>query len=93
LTVIDRERPPLTARQQHDSDACGSISQAVCLHNVSVPNLLVRDVPEDVHARMLARAAERPTIDEVLAGIAARRGSAVGLAQAVEDLAAERERR
>ena len=76
-----------------------------------MPNLLVRDVPEDVHARLLARAAERgqslqqylasemrrlaerPTIDEVLAGIAARRGGAVGLAQAVEDLAAERVRR
>ena len=39
----------------------------------------------------MRRLAERP-IDEVLTRIAARRG-AVGLAQAVEDLAAERERR
>ncbi|HVI38600.1 MAG TPA: hypothetical protein VM684_20345 [Gaiellales bacterium] len=75
-----------------------------------MPNLLVRDVPEEVHARLQARAAERgqslqqylageirrlaerPTIDEVLARIAARRGGSVGLDQAVADLAAGRER-
>lgn len=75
-----------------------------------MPNLLVRDVPEEVHARLQARAAsrgqslqqylasemrrlaERPTMDEVLARIAARRGGSVGLDQAVADLAAERDR-
>ena len=75
-----------------------------------MPNLLVRDVPEEVHARLQARAAERgqslqqylageirrlaerPTIDEVLARIAARRGGSVGLDQAVADLAADRDR-
>jgi plasmid stability protein len=76
-----------------------------------MPNVLVRDVPEEVHARLQARAAERgqslqqylagelrrlaerPNMDEVLARIAARRGGAVGLDQAVADLAAERDRR
>lgn len=29
------------------------------LHNVSMPNVLVRDLPEEVHARLQARAAER----------------------------------
>ena len=85
--------------------------QGECLHNVSMRNVLVRDVPDEVHARLQARAAERgqslqqylagemrrlaerPTMDEVLARVAARRGGAVGLVQAVADLAAERERR
>jgi antitoxin FitA len=76
-----------------------------------MPNVLVRDVPEDVHARLQARAAERgqslqqylagemrrlaerPTMDEVLARIAARHGGSVGFDQAVADLAAERDRR
>ena len=83
----------------------------LCLHNVSMPNVLVRDVPEQVHARLQARAAERgqslqqylagemrrlaerPSMDEVLARIEARRGGVVGLDQAVADLAAERDRR
>ena len=75
-----------------------------------MPNVLVRDVPENVHAQLQARAdqrgqslqqylagelrrlAERPSVDEVLARIAARRGGRVGLGQAVQDLAAERDR-
>jgi len=74
-------------------------------------NVLIRDVPEGVHARLQARAeergqslqqyllgelsrlAERPTMDEVLARIATRHGGRVGLEQALEDLAAERDRR
>jgi plasmid stability protein len=81
------------------------------LHNVSMPNVLVRDVPEEIHARLQARAAERgqslqqyligemrrlaqrPSMEEVLARITARRGGAVGFQQAVADLAAERDRR
>ncbi|WOQ16141.1 FitA-like ribbon-helix-helix domain-containing protein [Raineyella sp. W15-4] len=76
-----------------------------------MPNVLIRDVPEGVHARLQARAeehgqslqqyllgelsrlAERPTMDEVLARIATRHGGRVGLEQALEDLAAERDRR
>ena len=75
-----------------------------------MPNVLVRDVPESVHAQLLARAdqrgqslqqflagelrrlAERPSMDEVLARIAARKGGHVGLGQAVRDLAADRDR-
>ena len=75
-----------------------------------MPNVLVRDVPESVHAQLLARAdqrgqslqqflagelrrlAERPSMDEVLARIAARKGGHVGLSQAVRDLAADRDR-
>lgn len=75
-----------------------------------MPNVLVRDVPDNVHARLQARAdergqslqqylagelrrlAERPTMEEVLARIATRRGGRVGLDQAVRDLAADRER-
>jgi plasmid stability protein len=76
-----------------------------------MPNVLIRDVPESVHAQLQARAdghgqslqqylagelrrlAERPTMDEVLARIATRHGGRVGLEQAAQDLAADRERR
>jgi plasmid stability protein len=76
-----------------------------------MPNVLIRDVPENIHHRLQARAdeqgqslqqyltgelrrlAERPSMDEVLARVATRRGGRVGLAQAVRDLSAERERR
>ena len=74
-------------------------------------NVLVRDVPDDVHAALqrraerrgqslqqylageLRRLAEQPTVDEVLEQIEQRRGGAVGLAQAAEDLREERARR
>jgi plasmid stability protein len=74
-------------------------------------NVLVRDVPDDVHAALQSRAerrgqslqqflagelrrlAERPAVDEVLERIERHRGGRVGLQQATEDLAAERERR
>jgi plasmid stability protein len=86
-------------------------SRPECLHNVSMPNVLIRDVPDDVHGRLQARAdehgqslqqylagelrrlAERPSMDEVLARIATRRGGRVGLEQAVQDLTADRDRR
>lgn len=76
-----------------------------------MPNVLIRDVPDDVHGRLQARAdehgqslqqylagelrrlVERPSMDEVLARIATRRGGRVGLDQAVQDLAADRDRR
>jgi antitoxin FitA len=41
----------------------------------------------------LRRLVERPSMDEVLARIATRRGGRVGLEQAVQDLAADRDRR
>jgi antitoxin FitA len=74
-------------------------------------NVLVRDVPDDVHAALLRRAerrgqslqqylagelrrlAERPGVEEVLARVERNRGGRVGLRQAAEDLAAERQRR
>jgi plasmid stability protein len=40
----------------------------------------------------LRRLAERPSMDEVLAQIATRRGGRVGFGQVVEDLAADRDR-
>jgi plasmid stability protein len=40
----------------------------------------------------LRRLAERPSMDEVLATIATRRGGRVGLEQAVQDLSNERHR-
>ena len=76
-----------------------------------MPNVLVRDVPDEVHSQLqhradargqslqqylaaeLRRLAERPTMDEVLARVARRRGGRVGLDQAVQDLSAERDRR
>lgn len=33
--------------------------EAGCLHNVSMPNLLVRDLPDDVHAALQRRAERR----------------------------------
>ena len=75
-----------------------------------MPNVLVRDVPEEVHAALqrraeqqgqslqqylvgeLRRLAERPSIDEVLARIELRSGGRVGLQQAADDLAEERQR-
>lgn len=75
-----------------------------------MPNVLVRDLPENVHAQLVARAeergqslqqfltaelrrlAERPSMDEILSRIAAHKDGHVGLAQAVQDLAADRDR-
>ena len=75
-----------------------------------MPNVLVRDVPEDVHAALqrraeqrgqslqqylageLRRLAERPSIDEVLGRIEGHSGGRVGLRQAADDLAEERQR-
>jgi antitoxin FitA len=74
-------------------------------------NVLVRDIPDDVHAALqrraerrgqslqqflageLRRLAERPGVDEVLERVERHRGGRVGLQQAADDLAAERERR
>ena len=74
-------------------------------------NVLIRDLPVEVHAALqrraerrgqslqqylageLTRLAQRPTLEDVLDRIDRRRGGQVGLAQAVEDLAAERARR
>lgn len=73
-------------------------------------NVLVRDLPDEVHAALqrraerrgqslqqylageLRRLAEQPTVDEVLEQIEQRRGGAVGLAQAAQDLREERGR-
>ena len=75
-----------------------------------MPNVLVRDVPEDVHSALqrraerrgqslqqylageLRRLAERPSVDEVLDRIDRRSGGRVGLQQAADDLAEERQR-
>jgi plasmid stability protein len=75
-----------------------------------MPNVLVRDVPEDVHTALqrraeqrgqslqqylageLRRLAERPSVDEVLDRIERRSGGQVGLQQAADDLAEERQR-
>ncbi len=76
-----------------------------------MPNVLVRDVPDEVHAALqrraeqrgqslqqylageLKRLADKPSLQEVLERIEARRGGRVGLQQAVEDLGEERARR
>ncbi len=73
-----------------------------------MPNVLVREIPDDVHAALqrraqqrgqslqqylaaeLKRLAEKPSLEDVLDRIKTHSGGAVGLAQAVEDLAAER---
>lgn len=75
-----------------------------------MPNVLVRDVPEDVHTALQRRAeqrgqslqqylagelrllAERPSVDEVLDRIERHSGGRVGLQQAADDLAEERQR-
>jgi antitoxin FitA len=75
-----------------------------------MPNVLVRDVPEDVHAGLqrraeeagqslqqylaseLIRLASTPTMAQVLARIANRRGGRVGLDVAVTDLDEDRQR-
>jgi len=76
-----------------------------------MPNVLVRDIPDYVHAALqrraedrgqslqqylaaeLARLAERPSVDELLARISRRRGGRVGLKTAAADLADERVQR
>ena len=76
-----------------------------------MPNLLVRDIPDDVHAALqrraerrgqslqqflageLRRLAERPSVDGGLERIGRPRGGRRGLAQATDELAAERDRR
>lgn len=90
----------------------GSLApRPIRLHTVSMPNILVRDLPDDVHTELqrraerdgkslqhylvgqLSRLAALPDIDDVLDRIEHRRGGQVGLAQAAEDIAADRERR
>jgi hypothetical protein len=76
-----------------------------------VPNVLIRDVPDDIHASLqrraeaagqslqqylsseLARVAQTPTMNEILARIGERSGGRVGLDTAVDDLHDERARR
>lgn len=78
------------------------------MHNASMPNVVVRELPEDVHAELVRRAeaagqslqqylsgeltrlASTPTVAEVIARVARRRGGRVGLERAVADLDAER---
>jgi len=73
-----------------------------------MPNVVVRELPEDVHAELVRRAeaagqslqqylsgeltrlASTPTVAEVIARVARRRGGRVGLERAVADLDAER---
>lgn len=80
------------------------------MQNESMPNVLIRDLPESVHRELLRRAeaagkslqrylteeltrlTSRPSLQDVLAHIEKRRGGRVGLARAVDDLAAERRR-
>ncbi len=84
-----------------DTDPPDSVMQAMA-------NLLVRDLPDDVHSalqqrakregrslqqfvtRELTKIAQRPGLEDVLSRIEQRTGGAVGLTQAVEDLAEER---
>lgn len=76
-----------------------------------MPNVLVRDLPDSVHAALQRRAeqrgqslqqylaaalthlAEKPSLEDVLDRIAARRGGRVGLVTAAADITEERERR
>jgi antitoxin FitA len=76
-----------------------------------MPNVLVRDLPDDVHAGLqrraaaagqslqqylaaeLTRLATAPSMEEVLARIARRKGGRVGLDVGVDDLTEERSRR
>ncbi len=76
-----------------------------------MPNILVRGLPDEVHAALqhkaeqrgqslqqylaaeLARLAERPSVEELFARTARRRSGRVGLQQAVDDLASDREGR
>lgn len=73
-----------------------------------MPNVLVRDLPDEVHASLqrraeaagqslqqylateLTRLASMPSMNDVLARIARRRGGRVGLDRAVSDLDEER---
>jgi antitoxin FitA len=75
-----------------------------------MPNVLVRDLPDDVHvdlqrraeeagqslqqylASELTRLARTPTMEQVLARIADRRGGRVGYETAVADLDEDRQR-
>lgn len=76
-----------------------------------MPNVLVRDIPDDVHAALqkraeerkqslqqylaaeLARLAERPSVEDLFARVARRRGGRVGLRRAATDLSDERRQR
>lgn len=47
----------------------GFVKREACLHNVSMPNVLVRDVPEPVHAVLQQRADMRgQSLQQYLAG-------------------------
>jgi len=75
-----------------------------------VPNVLIRNLPDDVHASLqrraeaagqslqqylsseLARLAQSPTMNEILARIAERSGGRIGFDTALDDLPDERAR-
>lgn len=83
----------------------------VGLHTASMPNVLVRDLPPDVHAALVRRAeergqslqqylatelahlVERPSLEELFARTADRRGGRVTLRTVADSLADERARR
>jgi antitoxin FitA len=56
-----------------------------CLHNVSMANVLVRDVPEDVHAALLRRAERRgQSLQAFLAGELRRLAERPGLDEVLD---------
>lgn len=65
-------RPPTSRRCRSCRSAeCGSGFAALerCLHTVSMPNILVRDVPDEVHAALQRRAEQRgQSLQQYLAG-------------------------
>ena len=63
----------------------------LCLHNVSMPNVLVRDVPENVHARLQARADERgQSLQQYLAGELRRLAERSSMEEVLDRIATRR---
>ena len=66
---------------------------SACLHNASMPNILIRNVPPEVHVRLLAAARERgQSLQQYLLGLISTPAPVMTHAEAIEWLRNWRER-
>jgi len=66
---------------------------SACLHNASMPNILIRNVPPEVHARLVAAASARgQSLQQYVLGLISRPTQVMSHAETIAWLRAWRER-
>jgi len=66
---------------------------SACLHNASMPNILIRNVPPEVHARLVAAARERgQSLQQYVLGLISTPTQVMSHAETIAWLRAWRER-